>query len=508
MSDQPVEIELTLRVDQAAPAKLLSDRLIKSLMVGKISRRRLVSTYFDTPTQKLRSDGIALRIRRVGRACVQTVKINSPQASGLLTRIEEECRVASDRPEPSAIRDRTIAKRLLRKRVATHLTPQFSTEFVRTTVPLRLATGEVELAIDKGRIVAGERFDPVCEVEIELRSGTVAAVYELGQHIAGIVDVTIEPRPKAERGYALLANQQIEATKAGEIRLEKSSNFGEVVRAIGRSCAIQIRRNLLAARLARSDEAIHQLRVGLRRARTLMSILRSIGVDADASKFIDRFKTLMFELAPAREWDVFRAEVVPHLSRVIGARPVLDRFVRLVEQQRAGAHQRAAAAVAGGGVAQALLQFEAWIEGGDAWTALGAEADQPARVAARAVLQRMGKKAAKLFDGIAEAEDQRIHDLRLRMKRLRYGAEFFADLFSTKKTKPYLNGLAALQDHLGAFNDGVVGTAMMATLPAGDVTLVRAIDAASGWCGAIAQRERAAIPDALATFREQKPFWR
>jgi triphosphatase len=508
MSDQPVEIELTLRVDHTAAVKLLRDPGIRSLMVGKVAQRRLFSTYFDTPDHKLRDDGIALRIRRVGRARVQTVKVSNPRISGLLTRIEDEFPVASDRPDVSVIRDHAIAKRLSRKRIAAQLAPMFSTDFVRKSVVLRLGADEVELALDRGKIIAGDRLDSICEIEIELRSGGVASVYELGLRLAGIIDVTIEPRSKAERGYALLTNQPIEAARAEQIELEKSAPFGEAIRRIGRSCAIQIRRNLLVARLARSDEAIHQLRVGLRRARTMISIFKLLEKDTESAGFVDGLKGLMSDLAPARDWDVFRAEVVPHLSRVIGDARAYQRFVELIDRQRAAAHERAAAAIGGSAATQTVLQFEAWIEGGGAWSALGAEADRPAQSVACEILQSLAKKVNKLLDDIVEAEDKRIHYLRLRAKRLRYGAEFFADLFPGKGTKTYLRGLAALQDHLGAFNDGVVGASLVAPLHADHVVLARAIGAAAGWCGAIAQRERVDIPAALATFQEQEPFWR
>jgi CHAD domain-containing protein len=243
----------------------------------------------------------------------------------------------------------------------------------------------------------------------------------------------------------------------------------------------------------------------------MLSIFRPLVADGSAGPIAEGLKALMAELSAAREWDVFRAEVVPDLSRALDRPGALDAFVAVVENERAAAHRRADAAVRGVVATQAILDFESWIEGGGAWTALGAEADRPAREAAREILQRLAKKVTRLLDGIAEAEDDRIHDLRLRAKRLRYGAEFFASLFSRRKSKPYLQGLATLQDHIGAFNDGVVGVGMMASLPvdrSAQPELARAIDVATGWCAAIAHSERRDVPAALETFMEQKPFWR
>ena len=70
----PVEIELKLATDAEGLAAL-SDA---PELDGRSSVRRLDSTYFDTKDRRLTARGITLRVRKIGRRFVQTIKTAGP----------------------------------------------------------------------------------------------------------------------------------------------------------------------------------------------------------------------------------------------------------------------------------------------------------------------------------------------------------------------------------------------------------------------------------------------
>jgi len=72
--------------------------------------------------------------------------------------------------------------------------------------------------------------------------------------------------------------------------------------------------------------------------------------------------------------------------------------------------------------------------------------------------------------------------LRIRCKRLRYAAEFFAELFGRKRAQAYIRSLADVQDVLGVLNDGQVVDQLMAQILTHDETA--SADLVRGWTAA------------------------
>ena len=54
---------------------------------------------------------------------------------------------------------------------------------------------------------------------------------------------------------------------------------------------------------------------------------------------------------------------------------------------------------------------------------------------------------------LEDAEDEKLHALRIECKKLRYLIEFFSSLFARKKINALIGQLKKLQNNLGDFND-------------------------------------------------------
>lgn len=168
------------------------------------SCRDLGNTYFDTSDNWLRLHDIGLRIRRFDDVYVQTVKTAGRVVAGLHSRPEYNAEHHSNDPDlslhPQDIwpEGRDVAT------LQSSLAPLFSTNFQRETWLIGMADGsQVEIAFDQGVVEAGEATDPICEVELELKSGQTEALFTLARQLSEHGGMRLGNLSKAARGYRL-----------------------------------------------------------------------------------------------------------------------------------------------------------------------------------------------------------------------------------------------------------------------------------------------------------------
>src|SRR5690606_23291842 len=105
-SPHPVEIELKLALPpQQAEALLRRVARRRSVPV----RQELLTRYFDTPDFALSAQGVALRVRRVGRRWLQTLKTEGERQGGLSRRAEYEMAITRGTPDWSRFPPEALA---------------------------------------------------------------------------------------------------------------------------------------------------------------------------------------------------------------------------------------------------------------------------------------------------------------------------------------------------------------------------------------------------------------
>src|SRR4029079_2701303 len=82
--------------------------------------------------------------------------------------------------------------------------PMFETRGARAGYSLRGSTGEIEVTVDPGTIVAGDRSAPLCEIELELKRGSQADLFNVARELMQAVPARLELRSKSQRGDELL----------------------------------------------------------------------------------------------------------------------------------------------------------------------------------------------------------------------------------------------------------------------------------------------------------------
>src|SRR5919108_1267044 len=214
---EEVELKLRLSPDRIAPFKRVAR--LRTVENARGRTRRLVSTYYDTPRLDLQSYGAALRIRHVGQRRLQTLKLPVEDPGGLQSFQELERAVASDLPDLTGIGDEPFASYVGDHNVIPNLAPLFTTEFRRTIWPVQFNDSTIEMALDVGEIRAGERRLPICEIELELKSGHPERLLELGLLIHRDIPVAWEYETKAARGYRLAASEAPTAHRAAPVSL-------------------------------------------------------------------------------------------------------------------------------------------------------------------------------------------------------------------------------------------------------------------------------------------------
>ncbi|ACO76740.1 Adenylate cyclase domain-containing protein [Azotobacter vinelandii CA] len=200
------ETEIKLRVSRTTLAALREHPLLNARSEGGWQRHELLNQYYDTPARDLARARVALRLRRDGGQCIQTLKSRGQSVAGLSERNEWDWYLEAPVLDPALLDDQCWPAELAGLDKGT-LLPIFSTDFVREKADLvwqrdgrRVA---VEAALDLGKVVAGPREEEICELELELREGEPAALLELALALAADLPLMPCDISKAERGYRL-----------------------------------------------------------------------------------------------------------------------------------------------------------------------------------------------------------------------------------------------------------------------------------------------------------------
>ncbi|MFO1323868.1 MAG: CHAD domain-containing protein [Burkholderiales bacterium] len=518
---EPTETELKLRLAPEAVARLVRHPALQPFKRGRARRARLVSTYYDTDAGTLAEAGVALRIRRDGKRWVQAVKgpAAATKGGGMSTRAEFEWPVKGPRLDPLRFAA-TPFRRVLGRAEQGGLSPQFTTDFTRTTIPLVFPDSTMALlCIDVGEVrTADDRpvaRAPLSEVELELEAGDVMRLFELAHALAADLPLSLEPESKAKRGYALRRPRVAAPVRAADAELPGKATAGVAFAAIIRSCLAQIEGNAHGVLSDEDPEWIHQMRIGVRRLRACLSLARRGIATARIEPLRVELRWFAQALGPARDYDVFAATTLPAFrdavvrgSAAATLAPALAKLSARAAVWRRDAHTAARAAVASPRFLRLVLAAAALAAAPDADAqhsqAHAGRLAEPAREFARPLLKRRHNALLALGNDLAHSPPEARHAARLAAKKLRYAAEFFAGLYPKKRTRAYRKVLAALQEELGAWNDAAVAARLAGELAGAQSPAAAAFN---GWAAALGAERSEALAAAWNRFAKARPFW-
>ncbi len=521
--------ETELKFQVPAPCR---EALQRAVATRSAQTTRLRAVYADTADHRLAAAGLALRLRQEGRVWVQTLK---GRGDGLMQRLEHEVVLPPQRGLPSidpARHDASPAGLALRAALAAAdgvgpaaaLLPVYRTDIQRLHRLVRYEGAVVEIAYDRGHILAGtgtgtgpsQKAWVVDEIEFELKRGPPQALTSLAACWVARHGLWWDVRTKSERGYRLaLGLAEVPATQAARAQLPEGGSLQPAFAVMLQSALGQALPNLAelagaaAANTPRAAEHLHQLRVALRRLRTVLLLLADWCPEpATALALEAQWQAVFSSLGAARDADVLAATWLPRLAQA-GA-PPLQAPVES-EASDLGALLRAPAlsvlllqTLSLALPVQALKASEPVRPPVPSAAASEAPCQPPERhAAARQVLRHAWRRAWADAAAFAQAPLPQQHRARKRLKRLRYALEFLSPLFPKKSTRRLLLALNAALKALGDFNDLQAAHAHFSHLAAIDPAAWFAV----GWLAAQAEPAQRRATQALAGLKKAPKVW-
>ncbi|CAA2104004.1 Inorganic triphosphatase [Methylobacterium bullatum] len=460
----PREVELKLDCGAAELAELARHPL---LAVEQPTEAEFLSaTYYDTADRALHRKGMTLRVRRHGERHVQTVKAAS-SAAGLFDRSEWEWAVDGPTPDLSLLEDTPVPD-VLGSASSPNLAAVVTTIIERTTRAVAHGHSRISATLDQGRVETPVGDAPIWELELELIEGDPADLFSLAQSLAESVPLRLGVLSKSERGFRILGETLRRPSKAGAVKLDRDASAATAFRTIAVACLTHLRLNEDVFLKTRDPEGLHQIRVALRRLRSAFTLFKPILVsDPGATTLREEIKRVTEPFGHARNLDVFLSET---LADEMARRPEeagLDDLRIRLEAERDRAYGTVFTILESQAWRSLILDLSAWIETGP-WRGNARREAVSARDHAEAMLDKARRRIRKRGRHLQRLDAEARHEVRIEAKKLRYGAEFFASLYTEKKAqkrhKAFVSALSDLQDHLGALNDLATAHSVLASL--------------------------------------------
>jgi len=460
-----MEAEIKLAIDAASPAQIKKLPVLRDHAMSKPQEREHVDRYFDSAGFDLWRHGFALRVRSVDGRHVQTLKGGGNALAGLHQRTELEAEIGSEAPDLDLFaRQLHEALPKLAKDQTPALAPVFVNRSKRSSWMLALPDGvQVECALDVGELQHGDRSVPVRELELEIKHGEPAVLYALAQQVHGTLPVRLENVSKAERGYALAGAGMPQAVKAAKVELRRKASMGEALGAILANCLQQMQANERGV-LAGDAESLHQMRVGLRRLRAALAMVRDMAQLPEAAAA--DIEWLAGELGDARNWDVFIDTVLPALPVPEAYQPGMERVLVASREEAERHRNKVKSAVGSARYTTLMLALGAWIVG-EGWKQAGLPSEPLAQKVAKAAPALVQHAAARVRKRARDDDLHRpesLHKVRIAAKKERYAREFFDAVSHGKEALRRHDLLSDMQDELGTINDSFVARDLVAQL--------------------------------------------
>jgi CHAD domain-containing protein len=266
------------------------------------------------------------------------------------------------------------------------------------------------------------------------------ALIEAGTRLVRDYGVWLDVRTKSMRGDSLAKAKLIMApAKAQSVKISDDLSLEEFFEIVRKEC---VRHALVNASQLASEEGylpehIHQLRVALRRLRTVLKLFSRVH-NFEVQTWSDQAKFLAAQLGKNRDIDAMSESIWPELRKINAP---------LVEFSAQEGIQSPALIVREGKIQSWFLEL------------IGRDLQSPEQntqshwSAILPIIIKWQKKCAKRAKNFASLTVEERHELRKKMKRLRYSLEFIEGECKSAKFRHFSKVLARAQNELGTYND-------------------------------------------------------
>lgn len=267
----------------------------------------------------------------------------------------------------------------------------------------------------------------------------------------------------------------VEPAKAHTPELRRSMTAVESMRAVIVEGLRHLLGNVPGIFAVDDREFVHQARVAVRRLRTAQKIFSRLYVNDPWTAATADLQWLGSVLGELRDWQVFLHETLPSIAAAL---PGHD-FTPL-RTAAAGHCARSRARVHVALRSRRYRSLQRHLQQlADDEAAGATEAKLPKF--ARKVLRARWRKVDELGERWPTLDGEQRHDLRKRIKKLRYAVEFFSPLFKPKAARAYLKRLRRLQEILGRLSDLAMTQTLLRQLVGADQGMAYSAGLIVGW---------------------------
>ena len=187
-----IEFELKFSADPS------QQEAIQKQYLPSYEQYRMQTIYYDTPTAALSARHITLRCRMENEEAVCTVKTPLDGYG----RGEWDCR-CSDIVKAIPLLVEAGADGALIDLTAEGVIPVCGARFIRHCGSIEFAGSVLEIALDQGVLTGGSKEQPLCEVEVELKSGQPEAAVAFGMELQKLFNLVPQNKSKFRRALEL-----------------------------------------------------------------------------------------------------------------------------------------------------------------------------------------------------------------------------------------------------------------------------------------------------------------
>lgn len=448
-----METELKLGcADESAWDKIMTAEALAAVTVsGSEITQQLEARYFDTPSHALQKAQLAYRLRREGENWIATVKGGGSSKGGLHARLEWNVVVSDNEPDVGAFAHTEIGERLQEVVGDEILEPILITFFERRMVEVVMPdSSTIEVAADKGAIIAGEKTSPILEIELELKTGESKALFMLGAALSREFPLLPEPDSKFYRGLLLAGLATVQQKKNPVPQVDTAKPVSEAVAVL----LVDLIHHVLTAQRVflenpQLPELVHELRICLRRLRSVLEFAEPLNVIKQNTWYQDELKKFGQRLAKLRDLDVAYAswrQLQDYQSEERGAKVWLG---DVLAESRNQEMEKIVSECSSGLATPLLLGLWGELLNND-WQESIASDHTTEKFVSNGLVSWI-KRVRKEAESVVWADVNDVHNLRLGIKKLRYVVEVMQPLLGDRGS--IAEQLEKLQDTLGIITD-------------------------------------------------------
>ena len=455
--------------------------------------KRQTQHYYDTPDFALARRRMFLRMAKTRRG--HHLELITPEG-------EAAADIPGATPDLAALGpDWEAAVTTLLGEAALH--PVFTTDIRR--VPRH--AGEVEVGLETGTIQAGAEKLHIKEVTL---SGPGLALFPFALALTKKFPMQLQADSLAGRGVQLAGAPAPKQVKAGA-GLTGTPSLDESVVDLTQSCLSQFLANWPA--FYRGDEigAVHQMRVSMRRLRSVLGLFSRAFPAGEFAGFRNEAKRIANVMGEARNWDVFMQLLLDGPAAAFTTEAGMAAILQQCRRYREAGYEAARELLADPATSRFVLTVEAFLARHGWRNGVPAEAldtlTAPVLDFATANLLRLHRKVRKRGKHILSLTPHDRHLVRIELKKLRYAADLFGGLFTARnKVKQYAETAAGLQEELGHLNDLATARELLDRLDGSKPDTARAIGIVLGWCAHSALADDSVLEKRWKAFTSTKSF--